>query len=310
MPHPSREEIVATFHRETNTDTPYAVRLDSGTPGPRLLVAGAVHGDEPVGAEYIFRLLHALRDGNTALRRGSVTLLLANPTAFLRNTRFVDANLNRIFASDTVTHDGYEYARAREIAALIAREKFDYLADLHSVSRGDFRIAIGNAACDTIRTLLPRVALMSRILFYHTTHIAGSLMDAVNANGGVGIAFECGNHNAAGALPFATRQMDTLFHALGLMDVTPSQPPATHTIYETLAPIKTGANFRWLVDAPQTDTPLSRGTAFAHDDANGTQRAPRDCVLFMPSKTVHAADHDAGFLCTVTTDAASPTPRA
>ena len=65
-------------------------------PGPRLIVTGAVHGNETCGSQAIARVVRELDSASLVLRRGSVTLLpITNPLAFQRAQRMGDRNLNR-----------------------------------------------------------------------------------------------------------------------------------------------------------------------------------------------------------------------
>ena len=73
-----------------------SIHIASHAPGPRLLVTGAVHGNEVCGTLAIRRVLAELEAGTLVIRRGSVTFVpVCNPLAFQRNQRAGDRNLNR-----------------------------------------------------------------------------------------------------------------------------------------------------------------------------------------------------------------------
>jgi uncharacterized protein len=64
--------------------------------GPKLIVLGAVHGNETAGTRGIQRVLAELDGGRWRVERGSLTLLpVTNPLAYDRGTRSGERNLNR-----------------------------------------------------------------------------------------------------------------------------------------------------------------------------------------------------------------------
>jgi predicted deacylase len=65
-------------------------------PGKRLIVLGAVHGNETCGTRGIARVLAELDSGALQITRGSVTFVpVTNPLAYQRAQRAGDRNLNR-----------------------------------------------------------------------------------------------------------------------------------------------------------------------------------------------------------------------
>jgi predicted deacylase len=72
-----------------------AFTLDSGLPGPRVVVVGGIHGDEPSGA----RAAQALAEGPRPLRGVLMVLPEANPGALAARTRTAPGqpDLNRTF---------------------------------------------------------------------------------------------------------------------------------------------------------------------------------------------------------------------
>src|SRR5208337_4833295 len=89
--------------RDGNTGIPYAHRLTADAPGPHLLLAGLVHGNEPAGAIALDRLL--ARGFRPA--RGSLTCVFVNVAAYAKFTpsdprvsRWVDEDINRLWSPD------------------------------------------------------------------------------------------------------------------------------------------------------------------------------------------------------------------
>src|SRR5262252_7046040 len=65
-------------------------------PGPRLIVLGAVHGNETAGTRGIERVLGEIESGTLRIVRGTATFVpIANPLAYRNGERIGDRNLNR-----------------------------------------------------------------------------------------------------------------------------------------------------------------------------------------------------------------------
>jgi len=73
-----------------------AVSHVSTQPGVRLIVLGAVHGNETCGTRAIERAIGEIETGTLALHAGRVTWVpVANPLAYEKRRRTGDRNLNR-----------------------------------------------------------------------------------------------------------------------------------------------------------------------------------------------------------------------
>jgi uncharacterized protein len=98
--------------------------------GPRLIVLGAVHGNETCGTRAIGRVIAEIDSGALPLVRGSVTFVpVANPLAYARGERAGDRNLNRNLGPVENPAD-FEDHVANWLCPLLARH--DVLLDLHS----------------------------------------------------------------------------------------------------------------------------------------------------------------------------------
>ena len=68
-------------------------------PGARLIVLGAVHGNETCGTRAIERVMREIDSGTLRLAAGRLTLVpIANPMAYAAHRRTGDRNLNRKLA--------------------------------------------------------------------------------------------------------------------------------------------------------------------------------------------------------------------
>ena len=98
-------------------------------PGPRLIVTGAVHGNETAGPRGIERALAEIERGEVAIVRGTVTFVpVTNPLAHARGERFGERNLNRRLLPSASPQDN-EDRIANVLCPLLAEH--DVLLDLH-----------------------------------------------------------------------------------------------------------------------------------------------------------------------------------
>jgi len=105
-------------------------RYSALEPGPRLVVTGAVHGNEVAGTRGIERVLAEIESGAIDIVRGTVTFVpVANPLAYVRGQRSGERNLNRRLRPTTAPRE-YEDRIANRLCPLLAEH--DVLLDLHS----------------------------------------------------------------------------------------------------------------------------------------------------------------------------------
>ena len=103
-------------------------------PGPRLLVLGAVHGNEVCGTRAITQLLEDIDKGMLSIERGMVTFVpVTNPLAYQCKQRVGDRNLNRNMAPSAIPQD-FEDRIANVLCPLL--DAHDVLLDLHSFHTG------------------------------------------------------------------------------------------------------------------------------------------------------------------------------
>jgi predicted deacylase len=99
-------------------------------PGTRLIVTGAVHGNETCGTKAIQRVMQELDSGKLLIRNGSVTFVpITNPLAYAKGERSGERNLNRNLFPNANPQD-FEDRIANWLCPLLAQH--DVLLDLHS----------------------------------------------------------------------------------------------------------------------------------------------------------------------------------
>ncbi len=111
-----------------------AIQYAAPQPGPRLLITGAVHGNETCGTRGILQVLQEFELGQLQLIKGTVTFVpITNPLAYQKRQRMGDRNLNRNLGP---THAPIEFEDriANWLCPLMAQH--DALLDLHSFHTG------------------------------------------------------------------------------------------------------------------------------------------------------------------------------
>ena len=107
-----------------------ALCINSGRVGPRLIVLGAVHGNEVCGPRAIERVLAEVESKKLILLRGSVSFVpITNQKAYEQGRREGDRNLNRNLGPSEHPQD-FEDRIANALCPLLGQH--DVLIDLHS----------------------------------------------------------------------------------------------------------------------------------------------------------------------------------
>ncbi|CDS54019.1 Succinylglutamate desuccinylase [Polaromonas sp. CG9_12] len=223
-------------------------------PGPRLLVLGAVHGNETCGSRAIGQLLQELDNGAIRIERGSVTFVpVTNPLAWQLGQRTGERNLNRNMAPTAIPQD-FEDRIANVLCPLL--DAHDVLLDLHSFHTGgspfvmvgpqdnrgtlepfsqaasEFQLALHTGPHRIVEGWLDTYArgVQRRAARPHADGTARSLALVTNTNygvgtteymrsrGGYGVTLECGQHDDPQAVEVARH---AILQALALLGISP-----------------------------------------------------------------------------------------
>mgnify|MGYP000350128444 FL=1 len=230
--------------------------LAGGRTGPRLIVTGAVHGNETAGTRGIERVLAEIERGEIGIVRGTVTFVpVCNPLAYQHRRRMGDRNLNRRL-QPTATPQDFEDRVANVLCPLLAEH--DVLLDLHSF-RGPGRPFVMRGPADNRGALEPfahaeaeaRLAAHvgpSRIVEgWMAAYAAGvakrralaltpgavhedpsygvGTTEYMRSQGGYGLTLECGQHDDPAGPDVAHHAIRQTLALLGLADL-PLAPPA------------------------------------------------------------------------------------
>ena len=222
--------------------------------GPKLIVLGAVHGNEPAGTRGILRVLAELGGGRWRVERGSLTLVpVTNPLAYDKATRSGERNLNRRLLPTDVPR-AYEDHIANTLCPWLAAH--DVLLDLHSF-RSPGQPFVMRGPADNRGTLEPfaQAAAEGRLAEHvGPAHIVDGWMSAyaqgaarrrerglpdadpsygigtteyMRSQGGYGVTLECGQHDDPAGPEVAYRAIRQAVALLKLADLPLAPPPAS-----------------------------------------------------------------------------------
>jgi uncharacterized protein len=221
-----------------------AYRYSGDSDGPKLIILGAVHGNEVCGSIAIRQMLTALNAGDIRIRRGSVTLVpVANPLAWKQRSREGQRNLNRRL-QPTDQPAEFEDHVANWLCPLLARH--DVLLDLHSFhTPGQPFVMLGPDDNDGPLEPFGRSAeerAMARHLGIHRfvdgwldTYARGvarrqvsdpgadprygiGTTEYMRSQGGYGVTVECGQHDDPAAISVARNCIMNTLAFLGMTD--------------------------------------------------------------------------------------------
>lgn len=187
-------------------------------PGKRLLVLGAVHGDEVCGPIAIRRWIKRLSDGNVQFLSGSVTFVpVCNPEAYRLKKRYSEENLNRVFRKHENPRT-YEQRLANELTELF--DEADYILDLHS------QHVSGESFCFAENETPPLLDFISALCPHHVLFGWGTLYpegDFTTESYAAGLGkicttVECGLHDDPRAIDVAEEMIFRAMRFLGMIE--------------------------------------------------------------------------------------------
>ena len=268
-------------------EIPGVVTQDSGRPGPHVALVALMHGNEIAGAILLDRWL---RQGLSPAR-GRLTLVFANPDAFARfdpadptASRFLEEDMNRIWAPDILAAPprSREVRRAQALLPLFAT--VDLLLDLHSMLLQPVPLLLAGRREAAVG--LARAVGVPEIIVSDQGHPTGlRLIDHPRFAEGPATALllEAGLHWEAGTVGAMEEAARRFLAASGVVAAAPSAPAppqrvarVTHTVVP--------ASHRFVFDRPVRGGEVIReaGTLLATDGEAEIRTPYPDCLLVMP----------------------------
>ncbi|HEU4645826.1 MAG TPA: M14 family metallopeptidase [Burkholderiales bacterium] len=283
-------------YRQGNAGVDYVHLLDSGKPGPNVMIQALTHGNEICGAlavDWLFRQ-------QVGPARGKLTLAFANVEAFARfdyddpdRSRYIDEDYNRVWADDALfgSRDSIELRRARQLQPFV--DAADFLLDLHSMHEPCRPIMV----CGTSEksAAFSRQLGVPGDLLIDTGHPAGLRM---MERGGFGdpasprtaVLIECGQHWEMSSEAVAK---DTVLRFLkvtgavapGWADarITLAPPKAQRLVRVTQAVVAKSMAFKFAWSFTGLEVIPKAGTVIATDGDTAWMTPYDNCVMVMPS---------------------------
>jgi predicted deacylase len=283
-------------YRAGNAGVDYVHVLDSGKPGPNVMLQALTHGNEFCGAI----ALDTLFKERIRPRAGRLTLAFANVAAYARfdfddpdRSRYIDEDYNRVWGDEVLLgpRDSAELRRARELRPFV--DAADYLLDLHSMHEPCRPIMVC-AKSEKSVALARRIGMPADLLL-DTGHPAGLRMiergafdDPASPRSAVLI--ECGQHWEKGSAQVAIDTALRFLKVTGAVEgawaearLKLAPPPAQRVIRVTEPVVAQTMQFRFAGPWKGLEVLPKKGTLVATDGGKEWRTPYDDCVLVMPS---------------------------
>ena len=304
-----------------------SISFSAVVPGKRILILGAVHGNELAGMHGIRRIVAEIESGALEILNGRVTFVpITNPMAFAMKRRVGDRNLNRNLAptASGVAPTEFEDHIANWLCPLMA--KHEVLLDLHSFqAEGQPFVMVGPASNsgeleptihgDTERDWALRLGVNRAVDGWLSTYavgveerraraarqdpVAGKRHDLdakygvgtteyMRTTGGIALTLECGQHDDPQGREVAYR---AIRHTLAYFGLTSDTVPP-------LAVAAEGLHIAQVIDkfdtadafsrAWQSFDPLKAGDVIGTRADGEALTAPKDGRILFPNALAEA----------------------
>jgi succinylglutamate desuccinylase len=273
---------------------PGIATLTSPQPGPHLGITALVHGNEICGLIALAKLL----DQPPPLKRGRISLILANPDALCESInahppgeRALAEDFNRLW--DRQTLDGprasRELTRARALRPVI--QSLDHLLDLHSMSRPAGPMILAGRRKKNL--IVAQGLGLPYPIVLDDGHMSGRRLRDFDAFDddmlpNTASLIECGGHNEAKSIDAAIQTCHRFLAYFDLID-----PPDDErwqitgpiiSITDVITP--TSPDFHFTRDFSGLEIIAHSGTVFARDRGQAFTTPYENCALVMPVQRV------------------------
>ena len=275
-------------YRRGNAGVDFVHVLDSGRPGPSVMIQALTHGNEFCGAIAVKKIL----DERPAISKGKLTIAFANVAAFARfdrddpdRARYIDEDYNRVWGDDVLlgTRDSAELRRARELRPFV--DAADLLLDLHSMHEPCRPIMVC-AKSEKSVALARRMGAPADLLL-DTGHPAGLRMMERGAfsdpaSPRAAVLIECGQHWAKSSVEVAIDTCNRFLSVTGLLERSFSFVKQ-NVIRVTEPVVAKTMGFRFASPWKGLEVVKKAGSLVATDDGKEWRTPYDDCIMVMPS---------------------------
>ena len=290
-------------YRRGNTGIDYVTTLDSGVPGPHVMLSALVHGNELCGAHALDYLLQA----GVRPQKGKLTLAFMNVAAYARFdpanpavSRYVDEDFNRVWSVGVLegARDSVELRRAREVRPLV--DTVDLLLDIHSMQHATPPLMLAGPLEKGRRTALG-VGTPVHVVC-DAGHAAGTrLRDYADFSDPESdrnaLLVECGQHWSRATAQVA---IDVALRFLAWSGAVASEwiekrqratGPSVQRVIEVTGPvtIETG-QFQFAESYEGMEVIPEEGTVIGWDGERAIRTPYPECVLIMPSRRLRCGE--------------------
>jgi L,D-peptidoglycan transpeptidase YkuD (ErfK/YbiS/YcfS/YnhG family)/predicted deacylase len=309
--------VEADDRERLDPETPLeAVRFIGLAPGPKLVVVGAVHGNETCGPQAILRAINDCRMGRLSIRRGEVTFLpVANMKAYRQGTREGDRNLNRDLRDKTIPED-YEDRVGNRLCSLL--REHDVLLDIHSF-RGEGEPFVFAGPLDNTGPVEPfrharaegefAARLGTSIVIHGWLDVYGRFLEErerlghpnparsegvgtteyMRFSGGYGVTLECGSHEDPQAAEIGYSAIVRALAYLGIVDASP--PDITvETVIQVVDVLVCEAEGDRLEEIWKTGDRVIAGQIIVRRADGKVLKAPKDGFVIFPNYAAKPGD--------------------
>ena len=278
-------------------------------PGPKLVILGAVHGNETCGTQAINRLRQEIESGLVRIDAGTLTMVpVTNPLAYQLERRHGDRNLNRNMSRSDTPND-FEDLVCNALCPVL--EQHDVLLDLHSFQAPGIPFALIGAPNNTgalepitkaaqeetlamslgvnrfvegwLDTYAQGVAdRQARGVESHVDYGVGTT-ETMRRSGGIAVTLECGQHADVTAPDTAYAAIRNALACLGMtLDAAPAivKEPEVIRLYRVVDRLHVDDSFcrQWL-----SFEKIEKGALIGHRHDGSELTAHEDGWIVFPN---------------------------
>jgi predicted deacylase len=261
--------------------------------GPRVLILGAVHGNEVCGTLAIQRVMTELDEGKLTLLCGHVEFVpVANPRAYKAGQRFIERNLNRYFRPAPEPKP-YEAKLTNILCKMI--EVCDYFIDLHSTTAGGLPFASVEGGEPEEDKLAAAMGAEVLLFGWHEAYAASGRVNTdpdesmgttayARKYGAKAVLLECGQHKDPVSIEVAYKAILGALHYIGMINSDNVPAPSNPLALKTTRVIFRGEGGSFTEDWGNF-SPITAGQQVAVLPDGGMVLAPSDGFIVLPNPT-------------------------